>query len=414
MLKIGEKLIKSCLTLGLIVGLCICLGCKKESPPSTVTVIEEQTKAPFHFVREFPINIKATLQFGKELGGGKAMVHGNGTMILDFVPTADPEILSLRLQHITVALEPFDFPLPTEQSLRIEGIRLGPEDFDLKAFKGTLNRATEEVTLKLPFVLNPERIPILDKLEIFAPIKIVAIEKGRMNPETGYLETHAEGFDFGKGILRFVTVYGGQFSSCSTEAKLCVSTAESAITDHRYNCPAEVWICPGEKAILYYRVSGDVTSAQITPDVGGISLWEGQVTVSPTADTKYKLIAQGACERTRSVDVRVLWAGRTRQLSATPNKETGVWAVEVSSQTTSSSILVTSIRTISCGFGAANYPLWDCKKTDPDGYVRHFPVTNVATSPALMPLVGLWQFVPKTGTYIPTANACFEVTLKCR
>ncbi len=405
------------LTCSMIAVLCLCLNVYGQPcQPCLGAAGRQPNVAPLYFIREFPILMKATLFLGDELGGGDVVVEGSGNMTFSFEPTSDPGILALGLEHIEVALSPFELPRTPDPNAGVGEIGLGSEDFALDDFYGVLDTTTGEVSLRVVFTLDPDKIPRLQDWGILAPLQVVAVERGIMDVEEGRLETHAEPFDLGRGGIRLLTVFGGQHSSCGTDIhKFCVSTSKAPLSSGLFDCPSEAWICPGDSAILYWDVSDDVSSAEITPDVGSVSLWAGQVSVSPSVDTKYKLVAKGDCERQRSVTVRVIAPGRPRQLSATPNRETGVWSVKVSPQTTSPSIEITSIKTVPCGFGAGVVSPWICQKTDPDGFVRVFNVFAQATSPAAMPLVGLWEFIPDVpGTYVPNANACFEVTMRCR
>ncbi len=213
------------------------------------------------------------------------------------------------------------------------------------------------------------------------------------------------------GLLLYLSVC----SCCDTEAWLCASTAEAPMTspDLRWNCPYQVWICPGDSAILYYSLSGDVTSAEISPVVGSVVLFNGQVFVKPTTDTVYTLTAEGDCKVKASVWVRVIEEGDVYKLSAATLGEIAVWSIEVPLETHRDSIVITSIKVIPCFPGDEIHPKWHCKKTNLDGLVTEFDVYPDATSPASVPLVGVWEFVPLDGLYPLDDNVCFELTVKC-
>lgn len=389
----------------------------KEKDSSTTIVTQRGCALPlFSFSREFPMDINAKLEFGKELGGGSTMVKGSGVMAFDFEPTTNPEILLMRLRDMEINLASFDFQLTKDEKIKIDGIKLNSQNFDLQTFEGTLNTVTKDVSLKFTIILYPNQFPILEKFKVFAPIRLVANEKGRMDIKTREFETHAEGFSLGSGVLKFATIYGGQFGCGPPEMEFCVTT--DVIPDKR-GCPKEVWICPGEKAILYYQVSSNADPASITisPNVGNVN-FNGQVEVSPLSDTEYVLFARknndNDCTAEERVTVRVVESGDRRLLSATPDFTRCLWSLTIPAETTSPNIEVTSIKTVECGFGYGVISHWFCTKTNVDGFVYQFDIFDYPTSPGVIPLVGTWQFVPDVIDCRPQNNACFEVTLRCK
>lgn len=371
---------------------------------------------PFESIQRFPIRAGAALSFG----GQDLTITGAGNLDLAFTPTDDPYLMTVRLRHVDLRIQAFEFPLEGEESLTVEGLSVDSSDFDSEISGGTLNSRTHEVSLRFAFSLDPEKIPALDQLGIRAPVRFEVTEHGRIDLEQGTLETRSEQFTVGHGPLRTLSISGDQFSHCETQARLCVAISEDAAERASDICQKEAWICPGQIVYLYWEVR--VADHATIKGVGDLTLTSGGgggvVRAQPTTDTDYKLTATGAgdnmCERTDTVTVRVVEPGHTRTLTAAPNPETGVWSVDIAKETTSPDIMLTSIKTISCGWGAGVYAVWNAMKTDLDGTVHYFTVTDTPTSPGRYPLVGSWKFVPVIpGQWVPSQNACFEVTQSC-
>lgn len=99
-------------------------------------------------------------------------------------------------------------------------------------------------------------------------------------------------------------------------------------------------------------------------------------------------------------------------LIASGNMELGVWTVDVSPVTTSSSIIVSAIKAVACSTGGF-WNKWNRKKTDRDLTSRVLTVTNVDLSANNTPLVGSWEFTSKEGGYWDSI-VCFKATIKCQ
>jgi hypothetical protein len=203
---------------------------------------------------------------------------------------------------------------------------------------------------------------------------------------------------------------------CTTWSRFCIATLIGAPSSNEINeCPSEVLICPGETAVLYWNVSSDVTSIKITSEFGTtfgpFTATSGSQYVSPLVTTRYTLTAEGKCKSENTVTVHVVTGGETQTLLAKGSPETGVWVVDVSPVTTSTSIVVSLIKTLPCTDGSF-WNKWGLKKTDIDSTVTFLDVTDVDTSANDIPLVGSWEFTPKDASY-QKDTACFLVTIKC-
>lgn len=204
---------------------------------------------------------------------------------------------------------------------------------------------------------------------------------------------------------------------CATWGQFCVAVFGSISTPAGANvCPSEVYICPGETATLYWSVSEDVTKVTITSEFGSVygpfTVRTGSQNVSPPVTTRYTMKAEGDCSLEKTVTVHVVRGGDVVDLIASGNMELGVWTVDVSPVTTSSSIIVSSIKTVACLTGGF-WNKWSCKKTDRDLTSHFLTVTDVDSPANDIPLVGSWEFTPKDGDYWDHI-ACFKATIKCQ
>jgi hypothetical protein len=374
----------------------------------------EGLQMPFTTIRRFAIRATAQVEFSDDLGGERLEVTATGHMTLEFDPTSDPDIMSVGLHDIALTFNPVSLLLPNlEEPLRVSKFRIHTDHFDLAAFEGQLNRRTRQVQLKLVFLLDEHAIPELSAIGLQHPIRATAVESGYIDIERGRLETHSEPFVLGP----IATVYGGQFSDCGTDAQLCLSTAAGSLDPHFGHCPTEIWICPGEEAVLTWRYTSDAVEAYIDQNIGIVfPTSPGNRMVSPQADTQYTLTVKSECDTvTATARIHAVQAGQSRTLSASPDPSTGLWNLEVPVQIVSPNVLCTSIAVTSC-FGGGIYPQWNCMKRDPDGQVRYFTAYLQPTTPGVFPLAGYWQFapVPMAGYLVPKDNACFVATLRCR
>ena len=200
---------------------------------------------------------------------------------------------------------------------------------------------------------------------------------------------------------------------CTTWSRFCVATLIGAPSPNEINeCPSEVLICPGETAVLYWNVSSDVTSIKITSEFGTtfgpFTVTSGSQYVSPLVTTRYTLTAEGKCKTENIVTVHVVAGDETQTLLVKGSPETGVWVVDVSPVTTSTSIIVSLIKTLPCTDGSF-WNKWGLKKTDLDSTVTFLDVTDIDTSANDIPLVESWEFTPKDTSY-QKDTACFLVT----
>ncbi|NSW75926.1 MAG: hypothetical protein HPY68_03970 [Candidatus Atribacteria bacterium] len=218
-------------------------------------------------------------------------------------------------------------------------------------------------------------------------------------------------------LVALLVMCHGCAKVCPTWGQFCVAVFGSISTPVGANvCPSEVHICPGETATLYWNVSEDVTKVTITSEFGSVygpfTVRTGSQNVSPPVTTRYTMKAEGDCPLEKTVTVNVVRGGDIVDLIASGNMELGVWTVDVSPVTTSSSIIVSSIKTVTCSTGGF-WNKWNCKKTDRDLTPHFLTVTDVDSPTNNIPLVGSWEFTPKEGDYWDSI-ACFKATIKCQ
>jgi hypothetical protein len=248
-----------------------------------------QTFTHLSFARKFPMRSRATVDLGKTLGGRSLVVQGNGYMTLTFEETNTANTLAIRLRDIELSFEPFELRVPAVGVIGIKNLRVSSEDFDLKASEGTLNLKTEEISLRLVFVLSPAKIPQLKELRVRAPLRLTAVERGHMSIAEGRFETHAEPFYLGGGLLKAATVHGGQFG-CNATPYLGVALSFTPYL--KEIVPSQVWICPGHSAKLGWRINGEnnVTQGTISPIGFPIPIpahHTGEQPVKPQTTTTY-------------------------------------------------------------------------------------------------------------------------------
>ncbi|WP_155301350.1 hypothetical protein [Cupriavidus necator] len=397
---------------------------------------------PLTFTSKLSICSTPHLQLGQRLGGGKLDLKGCGTITILFEPTLHSPLTPIRLADVDLQWDPFQIALPQGSVVEVKDLVTTREDFDLPACTGILNRETEEFHLTFAFTLHPARIHQMARLGITRPIRVSIIERGQLSMKEGRLvEAHGDPFtlrsNLPAGILAEPMASGHNSKhSCSATAHLYVTLADITAGEReqaRYYMPKEAWVCPKDQFALYWVIDNQqsAVSAEISaPGLQNITGFLGKnppvlagVTASPAPpDVDYTLsvVDNADCTSKDSVHIHRVDTGSTRLLSATGSSETNfIWSLDIPKFTNSSSIIVTSIRTVEC-FTGGGYADWACQKTDPDGQVRNFPVHVNPTTPFLFPLVGSYLFQPTnlnnfvgSGQHINANNACFLVTLKC-
>lgn len=356
----------------------------------------------YEFVKKFPMNARATLSFPTELGENCLTVKGKGLMKFGFSPTEDPNILSVTLKDFRLKIMAFEL-----KGFKVDEFNLTLGDIKYEDFHGMLKIDDKEISLAFIIVLSPEIIPALKELGVFTDCEIMITEKGKIDIWTGEFETHSDPFYLPARIL----ASGCQFcSGCQTSVNLYLNVITPGFDKPRRYIK-EVWICPREKVGLFWESSNDVSSCDLKPGIGTVSL-NGHMDVSPTSDTIYTITADGDCEVEDSVEVHVIEEGDEYKLIARPNYETGVWNVNIPKEICSPNIIITSIRPVSCTAGPVGNA-WACQKIDIDGNTTYFDIIG-RTSPGDIPLAGDWTFVPIVpGGYYPQSDACFIATLRC-
>jgi len=182
-----------------------------------------------------------------------------------------------------------------------------------------------------------------------------------------------------------------------------------------------IWVCPGKEVTLGWGVSADVKSAVINT-IGSVSIPTGTRVVVPTASTTYTIQAKGDCDASGSADINIVEPNKTNSASlgtlqvGLPSSPGGVlWEAKALPQFWDPDIIVTSV--------ALSAPTtisgWRVYKTDLDGAVHDFAITNLAHSPPPppMPVAGTWQLVPLNGMEVdPRAlpMPSMVLTLKCK
>ena len=123
-------------------------------------------------------------------------LNGNGTWTLLFEPGPRPGTATVSLRNADFAFEPFAVAHDIDNDgrvdvERIEGLRLGVEDFDLERTRGLLNLGTNEFEMTVAHRLSSARFPVLEALGIGA-LEFSYVERGTLDLERGVFLTHAE------------------------------------------------------------------------------------------------------------------------------------------------------------------------------------------------------------------------------
>ncbi|MCX6090486.1 MAG: hypothetical protein NTX88_09015 [Candidatus Atribacteria bacterium] len=145
--------------------------------------------------------------------------------------------------------------------------------------------------------------------------------------------------------------------------------------------------------------------------MGTYPLQEGSIKVFPgNTTTEYTLTANGQCEITKKITIRVVHEGEIAVIVANGNQDVGFEA-NIQPNSTSSKIIVSSIKSVQCAGNASFWPNWNCTKTDTTG-VNYLSPSDKETPVKCLLFVGKWQFKPTQMAY-SEKTACFQVTYGC-
>ena len=187
----------------------------------------------------------------------------------------------------------------------------------------------------------------------------------------------------------------------------------------RETAGSSVWICPGESVTMGWTTE-NADTALIDNGVGPVPAAAGTVTVTPTAETHYKIQAKkGDCEDSKTVDFYVVGANSSLSATATrlPGNPPYVWEAKLLPQFYSPNIVASTGWLMS----PATQGGWVAKETDVNGGLHNLPLGLDALHPAAFggptPVAGTWDIAPinqnEVGTEPPSA-AQFGLGIKCK
>ncbi|MCR4405151.1 MAG: hypothetical protein NUW06_07780 [Candidatus Acetothermia bacterium] len=176
----------------------------------------------------------------------------------------------------------------------------------------------------------------------------------------------------------------------------------------------DIYICPGEAALLRWAVAERLTRARLSPGIGEVPP-RGELVVSPAYTTDYTLTAEGEdCRASSTATVHVVEPGETIYLSASEiyDASTGsyYWRVEPDERLFSPNVFVNSLqaerRTDEVG-------PWTVTKMDPNGLVHEVivPQDRPASPREPFSILGSWRLFPAK-QYQGTAT--FILRVECR
>jgi hypothetical protein len=389
----------------------------------------KEIKLPFK--KTYKWDAQIWVELPKQLGRERRYFFAKGEKTFEFIELLESNRLRFKMVDLKINVQPTDlvvnrFPdSKLKRQLKVPAVELSGDIFDYKNSIGYVDMKNGYFTLQYSINLSSKIFPILKNYDL-ENIPVIVQEGGKIDLNEG---------DFYQSNLRFIIdpnfktdfqfYCGGGKGSCDTEVHLMIE----GLYDPKAR-ESTVYICPGEKITLVWQSSQDVTSANISPDIGNVNP-RGTKDVYPTETTTYKIVATGDCKRDSSVKVVVIKEGTTLDIMASPGYKTDYWDYNMSVNSCSRNIVVTSIEPI-CGVNCAYFPAWNlwclncgnylCHaqwallKEDPDGHLRSISIVLVRINVPDVPLAGNWRFFA-IGTEPPIALASgygyFRLWLKC-
>jgi hypothetical protein len=239
-------------------------------------------------------------------------------------------------------------------------------------------------------------------------------ESGKLDSQTGDFDTHASSISLNHS--NHLLAYRNSKKDC--KAKAFLAGAIDNIEKYTRTGNSEVFICPGTKIKLGWRIDGanNVQSAVIQPD--GIVIPQqdyafGSIDVAPTKTTEYYVeLKTSECSsvKSSSVQVNVVEAGSKMIVELQPNGVT--WATTLPPELYDPNIHMTSIQWVDCFSLAGWNDSLNVRKVDLDGTVHTFNASGVPSSPRRIQVAGSWAaYYP--GTDRTTGATCFSLTVSC-
>lgn len=396
---------------------------------------EKHRKLPYK--KTYPWNAQVNVEMPIQLGRERRILHATGEKTLEFLPhKTRPNHAYLKMTNLDITFSGTDLVLAQGDSLwkkpiRIPEITLNIDDIKPESCTGFVDLETGRFTLQFEILITPKFAPIMKQYGI-DEVPILVQEVGQLDLDEGTDYHSRFRFTVAPGYQGEFKIFGLCIKGPRKPKKPPCGTStwiNATMDGSRPDGPGgSVLACPGDPVHLFWKSSGDVREAEITPDVGAVSPTDDKI-VYPTTDTEYTIHVIGDCEKKDSIRVRVIEAGDEIDICANPISRSDHWEYEMPLTQCSRNIKVTSIMPI-CAPNCYYTPImeWtylDCRdylcfgswagwKEDPDGHIHTFTVNLFRIDLPEYPLAGIWKFWPLGIQYWkPEGTANFRTTVKC-
>lgn len=388
----------------------------------------------------------SALVYPSSEGGRGASVTGLGHLALLLEPRADSQHLAVRIEDIALKLDPARIPFDIDRDgrlecLELEGIALGPEDFDLEKSGGRYDPKSGALAVSFVFTLHPRTLKLLGADPGLSPLRFEVREQGWLDVERGIFATHSAQLVVPDGPLAGLTVLGGQGEGtinggCSASVALGVavlSAGPAAIDIPAGQAPTEVWICPRASVVLLWD-SSNCDNVDIQPDLGVRPTSGHQVIPDPastnadlrraidrntvyTADT----VGGGCYPAHDQVKINVVEDGDEVPQSASYNREFNYWVAYLPDHTYDHSSKVDQVIVDTTKADSVTHPSWrlDHLRAGEAPVGTTIPAVNAwANTPAAFSLPGEYRFTPQPpGVAVPSGDQqktlYFRLKLRC-
>lgn len=373
-------------------------------------------------------------------------VRGHGHIVFTFKPTRTPQVMAVGLKEVHWRFNPFAIPLDVDgdgqpEYIEINDLEVLTSFFDLRKSTGTLNLESGEFRMNWEYVISAKQFPMLER---YGPIvlRFTKQDCGRMNFDDWSFELHCGVLQVSEGLLAGARFRGGGTGEIyiypsDLDLYIAVATPGTATCTLKTK---QVIICPGEKVLLCWSASSDVTQVDITPGLKGQNISGTKVVYPPTPsstnppEVNYRAVAVGGNNKLLNIaaaesSVTVVfyrgeWLG---PFEATPDAEKVKWSYYLDPRTYAGSIEASEIRLVTKGclnwdaFFVEHIPA--SPPYGPGGSANYSASIQGTKEVQVKPFraAGTWNFYsePSRGQAGPDAakvsdRVCFQFRGKCR
>ena len=377
---------------------------------------------------KFQIRLHGGIYMPERIVPTEVRMYGGGYFL--FEPTEQNDVLSVKIEEISLRVIPFTFAFDIDgdgllESFEIRELNLS-EFVDLDATTGLLNVESGEFQLEWVFQVTPTMIPFLNEIPLLnEPMTIHVPDRGYLDPETGEFEIHRGVFEIDAAPLRGMLIRGsGEGCVGGHTLELGVAMAGmsdpcSALFEPGVELNKKVWACPRDSIIFCWQSYGTTCNGSVPPDSvsiepgGLVGLPNGRnpvdskriITVpdnysSNPIEYEAKLLdSSGNVLARDKVEVHI-YEDQWLTLSAQPDGIRRNWSVTIPPLTHSSSITVKEIQLIDNPSECLNWFLFMVEHTTDYTYPgvtklwgTEFKEKSVVYKIApSRPILGTWEF----------------------